>query len=220
VVLAGSVLLGWVGATREASGTARGWEGVRDAAGPLAPLVADALWLRLNLAWEQRDAPAVRRLIAQVLAAEPDNLHFRVNAARMLAYDLPAWRIATEPGAPAAVVATWRQRGAAEALQLLGGSDDPLRLLEAANITLYGAQDRAAAAVLYRRAAEQPGAPWHAGRIHAQLLRELGRDHEALEWLRLWLPRLPSGDPAAQRELVEARLAALELELRSRGEPL
>lgn len=220
VVLAGSVLLAGVAPARKMVNSDSGWEGVRTAAGPVAPLVADVLWLRLNVAWERRDEPALRRLIARVLAAEPENLHFRLNAARMLAYDLPAWRLDQERGAPSAVIAAWRRRGAEEAVALLRGSDDPLRLVEAANIMLYAGHDRAAAADLYRRAAEQPRAPWHAGRIHAQLLRELGRDHEAVEWLREWLPRLPADDPAAQRDLVEARLAALELELRSRGEPL
>ncbi len=190
------------------------------ALGAAEGLAADAGWLRLNLAWENQDEAAVRGWITWVLAAEPATPYFRVNAARMLAFDLPAWRRQAQRDLPAAVERAWRERAAEEALAVLAGREDPVLLIEAANIVLYGRRDRGAAAVLYRRAAELPGAPWHAGRIYAQLLRELGRDREALEWLRVWLPRLPADDPTAQRELVQQRIAELELELGSRGEPL
>lgn len=188
--------------------------------GPIASLAADGGWLRLNVAWEKRDEAAVRGWIAWVLAAEPATPYFRVNAARMLAFDLPAWRVQAQRDVPAAVERAWRERAAEEALAVLAGREDPTLLIEAANIVLYGRRDRLAAAALYRRAAELPGAPWHAGRIHAQLLREMGRDREALEWLREWSPRLPADDPTAQRELVRQRIAELERELGSRGEAL
>lgn len=187
-----------------------------------AELLADGCWLGLNLAWERRDAEAVRQWIRGATAAAPERSYFRVNAARMLAFDLPAWREEDERKAPAAVRAKWRTAGAEEALRLLAAArtEDAALVVEAANVALYALGDRARAAALYRQAAELPDAPWHAGRIHAQLLRELGRDREAWEWLRAWLPRLPADDPAAQRELVVQRIAELELELRSRGEPL
>lgn len=187
----------------------------------LGELTADGAWVMLNAAWERGDEPRVRALLALTLAASGED-YFRLNGARMLAFDLPAWRMRRHAEAPDSVQAHWRRQGAREALGLLGedGAWSASRWIEAANITLYALGDRAGAAELYRRAAEAPGAPWHAGRIHAQLLHELGRDREAVEWLRAWLPRLPPDDPAAQRDLVAARLAELELELRSRGEPL
>lgn len=224
LVLAGGALLSTIesnSAPRVEAKDWHGWSGVFRAAGPTkAALAADVAWLQLNAAWEARDASAVRSLLGVALAAEPESAYFRRNAARMLAYDLPAWRVAAEPDAPSSIVRSWYERAADEALALLVESRDPDLLVEAANIMLYGRRDRAAAAGLYRAAAELPGAAWHAGRIHAQLLRELGRDREALEWLRAWLPRLPGDDLSAQRDLVEARIAELELELRSRGEPL
>jgi hypothetical protein len=190
--------------------------------GPTAELAADAAWLRLNLAWEARQAAEVRAWIRVTLAAAPRFDYFRLNAARMLAYDLPAWRAAAEPDAPAAVRARWGIAAAeeAEACLAFDSSASPTRWIEDANLALHARGDRALAAERYRRAAELPGAPWHAGRIYAQLLRELGRDGAALAWLRTWAPRLPPDDPSAQRELVMARIAELELELRSRGEPL
>ncbi|MBA4138841.1 MAG: hypothetical protein C0518_16170 [Opitutus sp.] len=192
------------------------------ASGPAAGLIANAAWVRLNLACEARDEHAVRALLRVTLAAAPEVDFFRLNAARMLAYDLPAWRTEAEPMAPGPLRQRWRSDAADEAEALLLGDEntEPSWLIEAANLALYVRGDRELAAQRYRQAAELPGAPWHAGRIYAQLLRELGRDRDALEWLRAWAPCLPAGDPAAQRDLVLARIAELELELQSRGEPL
>jgi len=220
VVAAGAVLDG-LEPGRVTSATDRPLEALFTAHPEWGELTADGAWVMLNVAWEQGNEPRVRALMALTLAASRED-YFRLNCARILAFDLPAWRMRREAEAPDSVRKLWRKQGAEEALQLLqaGSAASADRWIEAANITLYGLEDRAGAAELYRRAAGAPGAPWHAGRIHAQLLHELGRDREAVEWLRLWLPRLPAGDPSAQRELVEARLAEWELELRSRGEPL
>jgi hypothetical protein len=46
--------------------------------------------------------------------------------------------------------------------------------------------------------------------VHAELLRELGRNAEALAWLRKILPDLPADDPAARREVVLQRIKELE----------
>lgn len=224
LLLAGGALLGgWESPPRpEASGRATPRERLFALGGAGSELLADGCWLRLNLAWERRDADAVRQWIGWAMAAAPERAYFRANAARMLAFDLPAWRAEHKRDAPAAMRTQWRTAGAEEALRLLAEAriQDAALVVEAANVALYALGDRARAAAFYRRAAELPDAPWHAGRIHAQLLRELGRDREAWEWLRAWLPRLPADDPAAQRELVVQRIAELELELRSRGEPL
>ncbi len=202
--------------------TGDGLEAFFAATGGASTLAADWLWIRTNLAWENRDEAGVRALLRLTLAAAPQSAYFRFNAARMLAYDMPLWRIARNPDAPRAVHDAWRLGGADEAIGLVleNAGDDAGRWLEAANLTLYARRDRMAAGELFGFTAMLPGAPWHAGRIHAQLLVEQGREAEALAWLRHWLPRLPENDPAAQRQLVIGRLAALEFELWSRGEPL
>jgi tetratricopeptide (TPR) repeat protein len=185
-------------------------------------LAADAAWLQLYLAWERREEPAVRVLMRWTLSVAPQANYFRVNSARIIAYDFPVWKMEIDPQTPAAAVTQWRRGAAEEAAALLldGGSNDPELWLEAANIALYAGGDRELAARRYRRAAELPGAPWHAGRVHAQLLRELGRDREALDWLRMWSQVLPAHDPAAQRELVLARISELEQTVRDGREPL
>jgi hypothetical protein len=92
------------------------------------------------------------------------------------------------------------------------GADAAL-YVEMANIHLRRPGGIARAAHFYRLAAEQPAAPYYAARIHAELLRELGRRREALDWLRQVYPALPADDPAACREVVLARIQALEQEL-------
>ncbi|MBI2514527.1 MAG: hypothetical protein HYV96_21340 [Opitutae bacterium] len=190
--------------------------------GVLPRVIADWSWLRTNVAWEARDEARARAWSEVAIAAAPQLDYFRVNAARMRAFDIPAWREAAAPEAPAAVRVRWREEAANDALALLLADPEPsaARLIEAGNISLYAKRDPAAAAEFYRRAAELPDAPWHAGRIYAELLRQTGRSREALAWLRAWLPRLPVDDPAAQCELVHARMVELERELGSEREAL
>lgn len=184
------------------------------ALGGLRPAVAGAFWLRANLAWERRDAAATTAWVEFTVGADPRPLYFWLNGARMIAYDLREWRSEALPAA-------WRERVAREqaerALAFLerGRAQHPAQAefyLEMANIRLRALGDREGAATLFRQAAEQPGAPWHAARIHAELLRELGRPREALDWLRRILPGLPADDPAACRDVVLQRIAELERE--------
>ena len=137
-------------------------------------LVADWLWLETNLAWEARDATKVRQLIALTRKADPGSRYFCLNGARMLAYDLPAWRCQASPAAPRTVQAAWREAGANEALALLergraGQGDSAALYLEMANISLYALRDRPRATEFYRLAAEQADAPDYAARIFARL---------------------------------------------------
>jgi hypothetical protein len=191
-----------------------GRTGVLAVMGGLRSLAASACWLRANLAWEQGDAIRTCALINLTVAADERPLYFWLNGARIIACDLPEWQLA---GAPAAV----RQRVIAEhaewALAFLAkglrwhGPDAAL-YVEMANLRLRRLGDLAGAARCYRLAAEQPGAPYYAARIHGELLCALGRRAEALHWLRQVAATLPAGDPAARREVVLQRIHALEQE--------
>lgn len=186
--------------------------------GGLRPVVAGGYWLRANVAWEQREAAAMEAFLGLTVAADERPLHYWLNGARMLAYDVPAWQPADAP-------LVIRRRGtedqAHRALRFLErglhwhGADAAI-YVEMANIHLRQFGDLENAARCYRLAAEQPGAPHYAARIHAELLRELGRPQEALAWLRQLLPGLPGDDPAARRAVVLERIRALELELAGR----
>lgn len=192
------------------------WRDAREPTTIALPGAADWFWLRANLAWEKRDEARTRELTTLAVALAPATDYFRVNAARMRAFDFPEWRERAEPAAPAALKASWRAELAAESLALLerAPARSPELWIEAGNIALYARRDSREAAACYRRAAEMPGAPWHAGRICGELLWRSGQRREAVDWLRDWGGRLPADVPAAQRELVLARLAEWERELR------
>ena len=186
--------------------------------GGLRSAVAGGFWLRANLAWERRDAGATAALLELTVAADERPAYFWLNGARMLAYDVPEWLPDT---APTVVRQQVSELQAQRALDFLArglrwhGPDADL-YVEQANIHLRRRGDLENAARCYRLAAEQPGAPFYAGRLHAGLLVELGRLREALAWLRQILPTLPADDPAARREVVQARIRALERELAGR----
>ena len=198
------------------------WEALAAHGGVLAVLggiraaVASGFWLRANLAWEHRDSAATAAFIALTVAADERPVYYWVNGARILAFDLPEWTL------PGQVPAALRQRTYDDhARQALGFLEqavrwhgpDPAIYVEMGNIHLRRTNDLENAARCYRLAAEQPGAPYYAARIHGELLRELGQTREALAWMRQVLPRLPANDPAACREVVIDRIRALEREL-------
>jgi tetratricopeptide (TPR) repeat protein len=189
------------------------------ALGGLRAAAAGGCWLRANLAWERRDAATTRVLLDMTVAADARPLYFWLNGARMIAYDMAQWR--GEGGVPAGVRDRIIREQANEALAWLerarpehGAKSD--LYLEMANIRLRALDDREGAAQLFRLAAEQPDAPWHAARIYGELLRGLGRPEAALTWLRQILPGLPADEPGAQREVVLQRMAELEREIQER----
>ena len=181
-------------------------------------LAADFVWLKANLAWEHEELATTRAWLDLVVAVDERPDYFWLNSARIIAYDLPVWRQRAQPDAPLAVRERIREEQAQQALDFLSralaerGANAAL-YAEMAGIHWRVRHDSAQAAKYFRRAAETPGAPFYAGRIHAELLTSLGRKREARDWLRLWLPQLPAGDPDARSGVVAARLADLEREL-------
>jgi tetratricopeptide (TPR) repeat protein len=186
--------------------------------GGLRPVLAGGFWLRANLAWERRDAAAMVAMLELTVAADERPAYFWLNGARMLAYDVPEWLPDSVPGVVRQQVA---EAQAQRALAYLGKGlrwrgADPDLYVEQANIHLRRRGDLETAARCYRLAAESPGAPYYAARLYADLLVSLGRSREALVWLRQVLPKLPETDPAARREVVQARIQALEREMTER----
>lgn len=188
--------------------------------GGFRALVADAVWIRMYATWEKRDLPATDSAIRVVSAIDPRPVYFWLNGARIVAYDFAAWRIEAEGGNDAAP--RERQDGIVreQAGRALGLIDRALLFhpesadlwIERANIELNRIQDVAAAAESYRRASELPRAPYYAARLHAEMLRRLGRHAEALAWLVKLHPTLPNEEAAAP-DVVLARIRELERQL-------
>jgi hypothetical protein len=78
--------------------------------------------------------------IARAVALDPANLHYWLNGARMVAHDLPRWRLEeTDPDAPSAFRTRILEDGAQEALTFLqraspSGIDSPWLQIEAGAI--------------------------------------------------------------------------------------
>ena len=193
--------------------------GVFGVLGGMRAIVASGFWLRANLVWEQRDPATTTAFLKLTVAADDGPRYFWLNGARMIAYDLPEWRM--EAGMPVAMQRKVAEEQAQAALRFLGDGlrahpHDPVLLIEMANIRLRVLGDQEGAAQLFRQAAEQKDAPYYAARIYAELLIQLGRPIKALAWLQQILPGLPADDPAARREVVVQRIKALEAQLGAR----
>jgi hypothetical protein len=184
--------------------------------GGMRAIVASGCWLRANLAWERRDIAATTALIDLTVAADERSLYFWLNGARILANDVPEWRMAGP--VPSAFRPVANEEQAQVALRFLEKGlrwhgPEAAIYIEMANIHFRRRGDMNEAARYYRLAAEQPGAPYYAARIHAELLRSLGRPAEALVWLRQIVVTLPVDDETARRDVVIERIKLLEQEL-------
>ncbi|BET67655.1 hypothetical protein ASA1KI_25730 [Opitutales bacterium ASA1] len=192
--------------------------------GGFRAVAADFVWLANNLAWERRDLARTTRLIRLTSVVDPRPLVFWINGARMLGYDMPVWRIEASGHSggvrsvlPEQVVAIEREF-ALLALEHLERArvyhpEEPLLLIESANLHLRKLRDVRTAGDLYRRAAEMPGAPGYAARIHGELLKQQGRTGEALAWLREVHRGLDPADPLDLADVVLGRIRELELRL-------
>lgn len=188
--------------------------------GGFRAIVADFTWLRVHVIWEQRDLAATETMLRLVTAIDPRPLYFWENGARIVGFDLTAWRIEKAGGYDAISKAEQDRIAAEQARLAIKRIDEAMKFhpksadlwIDRAIFELNGLHDTAAAAESYRRAWEQPGAPYYAARLHAELLRRLGRKAEALAWLIKLYPQLPAADEATP--VVLGRIRDLEKELR------
>ncbi len=179
--------------------------------GGFRAIVADFFWIKTNSVWEERDLPATQTFIKIVTAIDPRPLYFWVNGARMIAYDMPNWRIKAAGGYDA--VPTDKQKlidseQSAVAINYLREAfgyhpKSPMISIEIANVYLNRLKDVSSAAEAYHMAALQPDAPYYAARIYGELLRRQGKKTEAYAWLRQLYPTLPKpvfSDPTHQQK--------------------
>lgn len=189
--------------------------------GGFRSLAADLLWLQANACWERRDLAGTKAALVLVEAVDPRPMVFWLNGARMIGYDMAVWRIEAQGGEEAVPAAVRRRLEVEQALAaaahleraFVHHPDHPLLHIEIANLQLQRLGDLSAAAEHYRRAAVQPEAPFYAARIYAELLRRLGREREAHDWLVALHPTLPPGNPYAMADTVLARIREMEARL-------
>lgn len=189
--------------------------------GGFRALVADAVWLRMYALWEKQDLPATETLVRMTTGIDPRPVYFWLNGARIVAYDLAAWRILAAGGydrVPERVQLGIAREQAAQGLRLLEAArafhpDNADLWIERANIELNKLGDAAAAAESYRRAWAAPNAPYFAARLRGELLRRMGRKEDALAWLKEIHPALPKNIEGARADVVLERIRELEREL-------
>lgn len=189
--------------------------------GGFRALVADGAWIQMYSLWEGRDLPGTETLARLVTTIDPRPVYFWLNAARIVAYDFPAWRIQAAGGYELVPADVQQKIGHEQARAALRHLDAAMRFhptsadlwIERANIELNRLGDFLAAAESYRRAWELPGAPYYTARLRAEVLRRAGRKQEALDWLVQLHPQLAPADSAAAADVVLERIRDLEREL-------
>ena len=189
--------------------------------GGLRVAAADTVWLKACGRAEERELVDTDELLHMVTRLDARPLYFWLNGARIIAYDMAAWRILAAGGYGMTPMVVQRRIEREQARCALRYLDEAMVFhpasaslwVERANIELNRLNDLAGAAESYRRAWEQPNAPYYAARLHGELLRRLGQKPAALAWLRKLHPHLPPDDEAAGADLVLARIRRLEAEL-------
>lgn len=189
--------------------------------GGFRALVADAVWIRMYTLWERRDLPGTETMIQLVTAIDPRPVYFWINGARIIGYDLPVWRVEAAGGWDRVPVEEQERLGREQGIRALQFLDAAMAFhpasadlwVERANMQLNRLRDTLGAVESYRRAWEQPRAPYYTARMHAELLRRAGRKEEAWRWLVKLHPTLPAGDESAAADVVLERIRELEREL-------
>ncbi|MEC7273973.1 MAG: hypothetical protein VX372_03780 [Verrucomicrobiota bacterium] len=185
--------------------------------GGFRAILADFLWIQTNAIWERKDRAKLDSMIRLVTTLDPRPDFFWINGSRMIAYDVPNWRIREEGGH--SEVSEERQQAITleQSLQAFDFIDQALDFhpnnamlyLEKAQIYLNRLKDDANAAKWFLHASQQDDAPYYAARIHAELLRKQGLNVEAYDFLKDLHTKLPN-TPYAQKGIVLERILDLE----------
>lgn len=179
---------------------------------------ANFLWIRTNYHWEQKDMIATESMIALTTEIDPRPDVFWINGARIISYDVPIWRMRERSpdiyDLPESERREVFREQAEKAFALLDRArqfhpEDPRYVLERANILLNKLEAKEAALPYFKRAYEM-GSPNYAGRIHGELLRDLGRHREALEWYRHLFMTTSANNIYARKNVLLERIGEIE----------
>ncbi len=189
--------------------------------GGFRAILADFLWIRTNTIWERRDRTKLDAMVRLVTTLDPRPEFFWINASRMIAYDVPNWRIREEGGYTDVPEVRQQAIDLEQAEQAFDLLDEALEFhpdraklyLEKGQIYLNRLKDDANAATWFLKASEQDDAPYFAARIYAELLRKQGKNVEAYAFLKNLHNTLPD-IPFAQKGILLERIRELETTLK------
>ena len=189
--------------------------------GGFRAVMADFLWIRTNTIWERRDRVKLDAMVRLVTTLDPRPEFFWINGSRMIAYDVPNWRIKEEGGYTDVPERRQEELDRDQAEQAFAMLERALEFhpnsakfyLEVAQIYLNRLKDSENAAKWFLLASQQPDAPYFAARIYGELLRRGGKAAEAYDFLKQLHAELPD-DPYAQKPIILDRIRELEEELK------
>ena len=193
----------------------------RDEVNPIGgfrALAADLKWIAAYQAWQNYDESGLRRELEWVVQLNPQIELFWLDGARMLGFDVAAWRRSTTPDPETHALINREQLD--QAVQFLGRAAEfhPRRsdfLIEEAILHLRLTGDLRSAEQALARAQVCDDAPYFVPRIRAELLVKLGEDESALEILEIELLRRGTEGPVARGAVIRSRIK--ELRLRGSG---
>ena len=189
--------------------------------GGFRAIIADFLWIRTNTVWEKRDRVKLDTMIRLVTTIDPRPGFFWINGARMIAYDVPNWRIEEEGGHFKVPESRQRQINKEQSDQAFVLLEQARKFhpkkakfyLETGQIYLNRLKDTMRAAEWFLLASQKPDAPYYAARVYAELLRREGKNKEAYEFLKNLYRELPD-EPLAQKPIILDRIREVEIILR------
>ncbi|MFQ3224842.1 MAG: Na+-transporting methylmalonyl-CoA/oxaloacetate decarboxylase gamma subunit [Lentimonas sp.] len=185
--------------------------------GGFRAVMADFLWIHTDTIWKNRDRVKLDAMVRLVTTLDPRPEYFWIYGSRMIAYDVPSWRIKEEGGHDEVPESRKRELDLEQAEQAfvmlkrgLEFHPEAAKLyLEIAQIYLNRLKDIPNAAKWFLLASQQPDAPYFAARIYGELLRRQGQDSEAYAFLKQLHRDLPD-DPYTQKPIIFDRIRELE----------
>ena len=183
--------------------------------GGLRALAADFLWLQTNYYWQQENHGLTKTTARTVTRLQPDFPYFWIEASRMIIYDMPVWRFGKDRTAPKSVEQRIRREQAERGLELLRegekfAPESAALPAEQARVYWTVLDDPEMAQEYYRIAYEKPSHRALYARLRAVILMDLGRDQEALMWLRRVLAGMDPSDNPAQYSLMQSYVQELQ----------
>lgn len=170
--------------------------------GGVRALVADALWLRGNYYWQQKNIGLTETTLRTVTRLQPDYEYFWLETARIVTYDMPVWRFGRNFNLPRTVERAIRVQQAERGLEILREAEgflpnSALLAAEQARIIWMILQDNLEASRLYQVAFERTGnRRLLYARFAAIALVQEGLPEQADKWLREVLENFnPDLDP-------------------------
>ncbi len=189
--------------------------------GGFRTIIADMVFIRANVYWEKKDREKTEALINLTTAIDPRPMFFWLNGSRIMAYDIPIWRIREAGGldeVPKSVQDQIYKEQAERGIDLIDSAGqyhpgDYRVPLEKAQIYNNKLKDKEKAAEYFLKAYHAEDGPYYTARIYAELLRQMDRQQEAYDFYRELYRDLPDDDMRANKPVILERIRELEKEL-------